>query len=90
MPSLAARNIERARKIDCISWILELSHLFTLFVDCVSYTLSKLIVTLGYNEDEHKLSLSLNVGKIIIYVQSINQKKRGEKQINMSALIPKL
>lgn len=87
MPSLAARNIERARKID---WILELSHLFTLFVDCVSYTLSKLIVTLGYNEDEHKLSLSLNVGKIIIYVQSINQKKRGEKQINMSALIPKL
>lgn len=53
MPSLAARNIERARKIDCISWILELSHLFTLFVDCVSYTLSKLIVTLGYNEDEH-------------------------------------
>lgn len=53
MPSLAARNIERARKIDCISWNLELSHLFTLFVDCVSYTLSKLIVTLGYNEDEH-------------------------------------
>lgn len=89
MPSLAARNIERARKIDCISWILELSHLFTLFVDCVSYTLSKLIVTLGL-QWRWALSLSLNVGKIIIYVQSINQKKRGEKQINMSALIPKL
>lgn len=75
MPSLAARNIERARKINCH---ICLHYLLTA---CVSYTLSKLIVTLGYNEDEHKLSLSLNVGKIIIYVQSINQKKEEKNRL---------
>lgn len=65
---LVVRNIERVRKIDCILWIFELLYLFILFVDCVFYIFFKLIVIFGYNEDEYKLLLLLNVGKIIIYV----------------------